>query len=87
MCNSQLNLASEQTLHLEELRQALTAALPADAGTEAYPAPHYGSCGATCLYACDGTCFPACSSTCFPACSGTCWPQCLGHVQKAGIKP
>ena len=31
------------------LSRALPEALPADAGTEAYPAPHYGSCGVTCL--------------------------------------
>ncbi len=73
MEHKKLHVSSEQTLHLEQLRQALVETLPADAGTEAYPTLHYGSCGGTCFAGCDSTCWVMCTSTCWPGCSGGPW--------------
>lgn len=73
MEHKKLHVSSEQTLQLEQLRQALAEALPGNVGTEAYPVPHYATCNGTCLYACDGTCWVECISTCWPGCSGWCW--------------
>ncbi len=68
-----LHVSSEQTLCLEQLRQALVETLPANAETEAYPTPHYGTCGGTCFYNCDGTCWGRCNTSCWGACVATCW--------------
>lgn len=71
-----LYVSSEQTLCLEQLRQALAETLPADAGTEAYPTPQYGTCGGTCFYNCDGSCWPGCLLVCDATCAMTCARSC-----------
>jgi hypothetical protein len=73
MEHKKLHVSSEQTLRLEQLRQALAETLLVDVGTETYPTLQYGTCGGTCFVACDGTCFIMCTSTCWPGCSGGPW--------------
>jgi hypothetical protein len=81
-----LELSSEQTLRLEELRRALAEALPPDAvEMVSFPTAYYATCGGTCFFACDGTCFPYCSGTCWLSCKGrcdwNCWAECMPSVQ------
>jgi hypothetical protein len=72
-----LELSSEQTLRLEELRQTLAEALPPDAAEMmSFPTAYYATCGGTCFFACDGTCWPACVSSCFFGCTGSCLLAC-----------
>jgi len=72
-----LGLSSEQTLHLEELRQTLAEVLPPEAAKMVeFPTAHYATCGSTCLFACDGTCFPSCYGNCWMGCSGSCHFTC-----------
>jgi len=68
-----LELSSEQTLRLEELRQTLAEVLPPDvAKMVEFPTAHYATCGSTCFFACDGTCFPSCWGTCWLSCKDRC---------------
>ena len=73
MAYKKIQINSEQTLHLEELRQALAKALPADVEVEAYPVSHLATCGPNCFIACDGTCWTRCDGTCWTRCVGSCW--------------
>jgi hypothetical protein len=73
MKHSRFQLTSEQTLRLEELRDALAETLPAGAAeTVAFPVSHYGGCGAVCMPGCTGSCVAGCASSCIVRCIRTC---------------
>ncbi len=76
MTNLKLNLTSEQTLNLKDLRQALENAMPDGANTETYAALQYGTCGGTCFFGCDSTCWPACTGHCDTTCTNGCQSGC-----------
>jgi hypothetical protein len=72
-----LELSSEQTLRLEELRQILAEALPPDAAEMvSFPTAYYATCGGTCFFACDSTCWGGCRTSCWLTCQGHCWTGC-----------
>jgi hypothetical protein len=81
MNNLHLKLTSEQTLHLEDLRQVLEEALPANDQPETYAAAQYGTCGGTCFIACDSTCWVTCSGHCDTNCTYLCQGSCRGSCQ------
>jgi hypothetical protein len=83
MQHSRFTLTSEQTLRLQELRDALAKTLPAGAAeTVAFPVSQFGGCGAVCMPGCTGTCVSTCGNNCqtgcFTTCAGTCEDSCAG---------
>ena len=81
MNSLRLELSNEQTLRLEELRQTLAEALPADrAEMTVFPVAHYGSCGGTCFIMCDGTCWGRCVHTCWYGCDFGCLQTCWNYA-------
>jgi hypothetical protein len=72
MKNLRLELSSEQTLHLQELRDALAAALPPDAAEGVEFPVSYNACGCGCTTSYYYTCATACYGGCVGTCSGTC---------------
>ena len=72
-----LELSSEQTLRLEELRQTLAEALPPDAAEMvSFPTADYWTCGGTCLWGCDGSCWASCYGWCQGICEEFCSNNC-----------
>lgn len=74
MKHSRLELSSEQTLRLRELRHALAETLPAGVAEAAeFPVVNYGGCGAVCMPGCTGSCTGACQGTCQGYCLVSCF--------------
>lgn len=72
-----LELSSEQTLRLEELREALHETLTDDqADSMDYPVVQFSGCDAVCMPGCTGGCTTACNSKCYIACTNACYDNC-----------
>jgi hypothetical protein len=79
MKHARFELTSEQTLRLEELRDALAKTLPAGAAeTVAFPVSQFGGCGAVCMPGCTGSCVAGCASSCTGSCTDNCYGSCEG---------
>jgi hypothetical protein len=75
MHHLRLELSSERTLKLEELRETLIEILPSDVSeTETFPTAHYicFGCSGTCFLACDSSCWSSCQATCLTGCAYKC---------------
>jgi hypothetical protein len=78
MNHLRLELSSEQTLRLEELRETLSKTLSSEmAEAEGFPVAHYClGCTHTCFLACDSSCWLTCNSTCVWGCKDKCDASC-----------
>ncbi len=79
----QLELSSEQTLRLKELRDILAEAVPADTTENVeFPVAHYACID--CAFSCSGTCVSSCAAACWDTCTsacggcGGCGASCMG---------
>lgn len=76
-----LEISSEQTLRLEELRSLLAKALPANRGEAiCFPVQQYGGCGAVCMPGCTGNCTGNCAGRCTGGCTLTCFITCKNMI-------
>jgi hypothetical protein len=77
MKNNLLELSSEQTLRLKELRDALDEALPVNVGPSAqFPVAHNIPVCMECWENCWGTCISSCAAACGTNCWWTCAEWC-----------
>lgn len=78
MKHARFELTSEQTIRLQDLRNALVEILPANITQKIeFPVTHFDGCGAVCMPGCTGSCTSYCGNNC-ANCSGTCMGECGG---------